>query len=175
MRLQLVLALSLAAISFPIANLFGESPKLGTSFTSDAGKYRVTMPASVSNSSKDYAAGKWILKITTDKCTTRDAVLAVTFTDYPADFEFTEEKKLIDGVRDGIKGIDGKVTVDKDTHITGSKQAGREVQIEAGKTVIRARIYLVGRRLYQMTVTGTKDSVKNEAADEFFKSFTLSE
>ncbi len=171
MRLQLGIALLL----FGAATALGQPTKSGETFTSDPGKYRVTMPGSTINNSKDYAAGKWILKITTDKCSTRDAILAVTFTDYPADFELAEEKKLIDGVRDGIKGVDGKVTVEKDTHITGSKQAGREVQIEAGKIVIRARIYLVGRRLYQQTVTGTKDSVKNEAADEFFKSFALLE
>jgi hypothetical protein len=99
-------------------------------------------------------------------------VLAVTFADYPETFLGVSAKKVLDGVRDGMKGKDGVVKKDEDIKLDGNFP-GRELRIEAGKRVIRARVFLTGTRLYQVMVTGEKQAADGKMADDFFKSFEL--
>lgn len=84
--------------------------------------------------------------------------------------------KLLNGVRDGLKGKDGILTRDKLTTFGDEKLPAREVTVEAGrnaKNSIRALLILSGNRLYQVMVTGSKDAVGKKPAEEFFKSFEL--
>lgn len=146
----------------------------GTTHTSDAGRYQVMMPSSPKSDTREYATNKGVLAVSTDKCeVARDLVLSVSFADYPPDFGAVAPKLVLDGVRDGLKGSDGKVTTETEITLGDKKHPGRELRIEAGKNVIRAQIFLVGRRLYQVLATGTKDSVAKPEVEQLFSSFTL--
>jgi hypothetical protein len=142
--------------------------------TSDLGRYQVKLPSSPKSDTKEYATKKGVLAITTEKCeVARDLVLSVAFADYPLDFGAVAPKAVLDGIRDGLKEKDGKVTSDTEITLGEKKHPGRELRIEAGKVVIRARIFLVGRRVYEVLATGNKDSVGKPEVDQLFQSFTL--
>ena len=149
-------------------------PKKPTSFTSDAHGYRVKFPAppkAVPPKTLATAGGE--VRMDTDRAEVgRDLELAVTVATYPDKFTDVAAKTMLDGVRDGLKGADGKVT-DKAISLDGPGGAvvGREVRVEAGGNLIRCRAYLVGTKLYQVMATGTKDKVGGAVADDFLASF----
>jgi hypothetical protein len=99
------------------------------------------------------------------------AVFAVTVADYPPAFAEVPAEKLLDGVRDGLKGKDGKVKAEEERTLGPEKHPGRAVRIEAGKNTVRARLFLVGTRLYQVTVAGATKTFPEKASDEFFAAF----
>ena len=100
---------------------------------------------------------------------------SVSYADYPETFRTVAAKQLLDGVRDGLKGTDGKVVAEDETTVGSgdSKVVGRSIRIEAGNNAIRVRVFLVENRLYQVMVAGTKAAVDANTADEFLKSFDL--
>lgn len=103
----------------------------------------------------------------------RDLVLSVTRTDYPTEFAGVEPAKLFTEMVKEMKGADGKVTEEKDVTLGAEKHPGREVRIEANKQVVRARMYLVGTRLFQVIATGGKAGVASAAAEDLFDTFEL--
>ena len=146
--------------------------------TSKEGKYRVDFPEKPSTSRKDLSTGGRIVKVVTEKADgPKGTTLAVTYTDYPNSFQDVPAKTILDGVRDGMKGTDGKVTADEELEQKDDHRGGRYVRVEAGRNAIRARAFLVGTRLYQVMVTGPKDaigekdSVDGKNANDFLTSF----
>ncbi len=170
-------ALAFAAI-VALGTTASAGPKL-VDFKSTDGKFAVTAPGNNRNDSKNLAVGATGLTIpvTTDRWDgPSSTVYAVTFADYPDTFREVAAKTILDGVRDGLKGTDGKVALDEKVTLGkgADKIDGREFRIEAGsRTAVRVRVYLVESRLYQVMVTGTKDSVNTKAATEFLNSFKL--
>jgi len=153
-----------------------KEPKL-EDYSSEAGRFKVRMPTGQKKTeSKELATGKGnqSISVTTEKVDIPGgAVFAITFADYPEAFKDVAPKTILDGVRDGLKGTDGKVISDRETNFGPDKIPGREIRIEAGKNVIRARVFLAGNRLYQVMVTGKTDKVDIKIADEFLKSLEL--
>jgi len=172
MRFAPLLVLLFAAPSFA-----QRDPKL-EDYQSEAGRFKVKLPGRPKTESKDLATGrgKQVITVTTEKVDTLNgAVFAVTYADYPDSYKDAPAKTILEGVRDGLKGTDGKVIKDEETSVqlNEAKIPGRDLRIEAGKSVIRARIFIHGQRLYQVLVTGTKDTVNTKDADAFLKSFEL--
>lgn len=145
-------------------------------YTSDAGKFRVKFAGKPKVETKELASGPGgvqAIPVTTERCEgPNNTVFAVTFADYPDSFLGVKPKTVLDGVRDGMKGKDGVVKDEKDVTLGGTVP-GREFRIEAGKKVIRARIFLAGTRLYQVMVTGERQPADGKSADEFLKSFEI--
>lgn len=166
-------ALALIALT-PVARADKE-PKL-EEHTSDAGKFRVKFPGRPKVDSKELGSGPGgvqAIPVTTERVEGSNGVVyAVTFADYPDTFLGVKAKTVLDGVRDGMKGKDGVVKQDNEITLGGTIP-GREVRIEAGKRVVRARVYLAGNRLYQVMVTGDRQPADGKSADEFLRSFEL--
>lgn len=95
------------------------------------------------------------------------AEFSVTVADYPAAFAEVPADVLLDGVRDGLKGKDGKV---REEPLRGP-YPGRAVRIEAGSNTLRTRLVLVGTRLFQVTVTGKTSKFPEKLSEEFYASF----
>ena len=145
-------------------------------FQSDAGRYAAAFPGKPRTETKELSTGpgRRAVPVTTDKVDDPSgAVFAVTVADYPESFRDVTPKAVLDGVRDGLKGPDGKLLTDGELTVGEAKHPGRELVIEAGRNLIRARVYLVGTRLYQVTVTGPKGEAGGRRGDEFLKSFEL--
>jgi hypothetical protein len=83
------------------------------------------------------------------------------------------KKKALDDGRDAaVRSVKGKLLNEKDVK-TGDL-AGREFQVDApGLGVYRARMFIVGDRLYQLVVAGPKDIAQSKDADKFLDSFKV--
>jgi hypothetical protein len=87
-----------------------------------------------------------------------------------------QRQEALDAARDaavadlGVGAQRGKVEL---VVMKGGKHRGWEFEATAGDRVQRARVYLVGTRLYRLTVRGSADAVKEPDADRFFESFQV--
>jgi hypothetical protein len=145
---------------------------------SEAGRFKVRLPGKPKAEAKELALGTGgqSVTITTERADgPRDTVFAVTYADYPESYRQVPAKAILDGVRDGLKGTDGKVTEDKVVFLGDSadKLPGREFRVVAGSRTIRARVFLKGTRLYQVMATGVGDRLPTKLVDDFFDSFEL--
>jgi hypothetical protein len=146
-------------------------------YESDTGGYRAKFPKKPESDTKELALGTGgqTVTVTTEKADDgpSKSVFAVTFADYPESYRQVQVKTVLDGVRDGLKGTDGKIEKDDEVFLGDGKIRGREFRIAAGSRVIHARVYLHGTRLYQVMVTGTKERFPSDAVREFHNSFEL--
>ena len=144
-----------------------------TGHVSDAGQFSVVFPTkpTKTDSDKSVSTAAGNLTVVTSKCESNSVVYSVTYTDYPESFKDVIATRLLDGVVTGMKGTDGQVIGDEKLTVEGG--TGRSVTIAAGESLVRAHLYLCGRRLYLVQVSGKKEATKGKTADEFLTSFHL--
>lgn len=141
-------------------------------YRSEEGNYSVCFPKDPSIANKELATSAGVMKVQTAKVEGgRDLMLSVSHMTYPASFGEVDAGKILDGVRDGLKGQDGELKSDKPGVEGEDKFPARDLLIHAGKNGIRARLVLVDRRLIQVLASGSKEAVEGKTAEEFFKSF----
>lgn len=100
----------------------------------------------------------------------------VSYTDFPEGAAKSDASgKLFDGVRDGLKGTDGKLIGESEITIGTDKHAAREIEIEKDKKRMKFRVVLRDARLYQVAVIGTASFVKAKDAKAFLDSFDLTQ
>ena len=165
-----------AGLMLLVAGRAGARPDPIPPYTSEAGRFRATFPAPPKTETKRVVTPAGSLSITTSSAeAARDVgvYLAVTFTDYPEAFQEVAAGKLLDGVRDGLRGLDGKVTRDTPIAAGPDDPQGRDITVVAGDNVVRCRAVLVGRRLYQVTAAGKAGAVGSAPVEDFFRSFEL--
>lgn len=111
------------------------------------------------------------LKIRTATYATADgSVYLVSYTDFPPGaIKPDDHGRLIDSVRDALKGKDGKVVSEKEIAVGPEK--GREVVIDKGKQQTRFRVVVRDHRLYQLAALGTGEFVTGKDATAFLDSF----
>ena len=84
-------------------------------------------------------------------------------------------KLLDEAKRDLIRSVGGTETSGESVVLAG-KYAGRSFTATAAKAgLLRARVYLVGTRLYKVSVFGTPDFADAPAATAFLESFAVME
>lgn len=138
---------------------------------SDSSSFTARFPAEPRLDEKDLVIGggrsAWVaIHRATDPKS--GAEFSVTVADYPAAFAEVPADTLLDGVRDGLKGKDGKVRAEERMR---GPYPGRAVRIEAGSNTVRTRLVLVGTRLFQVTVTGKTSKFPEKLSEEFYASF----
>jgi hypothetical protein len=107
----------------------------------------------------------------------RDGAYAVAFADLPLPPNERNDKiqGRLDGARDGmLRNVKGKLTGESRIFLQG-KHPGREVRAALPEVngALRARIYLVGPRLYQVAVMGIPDWVNSAEATKVLGSLAL--
>jgi hypothetical protein len=142
-------------------------------FSSKDGKFKAQFPGEPMTKTID-AAG---VKAKTFTVEEKNGGYVVSYADLPipADEGADLIEKRLDGSRDGmVKNIRGTLTGEKKIKLA-DKYPGREItaDLPGKKGVIRARIYIVGKRLYQVLVIGTEDTAKSADATKFLESFQL--
>lgn len=151
-----------------LAAALAAPPKL-ESYASEAGRFSIRFPGKPKVESTTLATAAGGVSTVTERAEqNRDLTFAVTYADYPDTFQDLDPKAILKGVRDAMKGKDGKLISEE--FPSGSEAVFR---IEAGRNAIRVRAILVGRRLYQVMATGTKAEVDSKTADEVLGSFEL--
>lgn len=147
-------------------------------YTSAAGNFKVQMPGSPKEESQSAKAPTGeTMNLNVASVQQKDGVYVVMWSDLPIPAGESEKdiQTRLDGSRDGaLRNINGKLTDEKKITI-GDKHPGRDIQADLpnGKGSLRARIYLVGTRLYQVMVVGTSSWVSSADALKFLDSFAL--
>jgi hypothetical protein len=161
--------LTLAALALIVPGAAGADP-----FESKDGRYKVTFPNAPTESNKDVetAAGKLQLHIAALEVK-KDLAFMVIWNDYPEAVAKEQAQAVLERVRDGSKGPDGKVVDDKE--IALGKVPGRDFVLDKGDNhYYRSRSYLSSNRLYQVIISGVKkDSVGSKEAEAFLDSFEI--
>lgn len=146
-------------------------------FSSSEGRFILLAPTTPTAAKRelDTKVGKLMLYSFTASNTT--GFFVGTFGDYPnaaSDSEQTE--RILDGVRRGvIRGTGATLISEKQKWIRG--HPGREftgsARVENTDVKYTWRIYLVGRRLYQLAVATVADNASHPDVTKFLNSFDL--
>jgi len=144
-------------------------------FSSKAGRFSVLMPATPSEQKQEIAtdAGP-VQSVMFIAAGANNSAFIAAYADYPnAARDAETSAKVVSGARDGIlRNTKGKLINDKE--ISLDKSAGRAFLIEQdGGQFFNVRVYLVGKRLYQLIVVGPKAEATGADADKYLASFKL--
>ncbi len=143
-------------------------------FDSADGRYKAVFPGAVKSDTKEIKAGKERLTLTIDmvelKGNTSFLVSYIDVTDEAAKLPAAER---LNKTRDGNKGATGKLVAEADVAVGREKYPGRDILLETPDGYIRNRAVVVGKRLYQVMVQGTKEVVSSPSADRFIGSFEI--
>lgn len=143
---------------------------------SKEGKYAVGFPAKPTDKTTEVEApapiGKFTLYVSSLDVK-KDLAFMVIYNDYPMDVTKTSPQKILLAVRDRSRGT-GVLLDEMDTR--DANPPTREYIIEKEGNFYRSRTILAGTRLYQVVVVSRgKDGVISKPADEFIKSFEITE
>lgn len=144
-------------------------------FASADGRYKVLFPGAARTETTDVkTAAGGTLKLTLDSVEVIPGVIfMVTYVDVPEDVAKTPAGPRLDKVRDGNKGADGKVLLDKEITVGADKYPARDLLIEKPAFTLRNRAVIAGNRLYQVMLQGPKELVSSKDVDKFFDSFEV--
>jgi hypothetical protein len=163
-----MLAQSLLLVAFFAADLDYKP------YASAEGRYKTLFPGAVKTETKDVDAGGKTLKLTLDSVEVADGVFfLVTYIDAPDDVAKLPANMRLDKLRDGNKGDDGKLLLDKPIELGVEKLPGRDLLIEKKDFHLRNRAVIAGNRVYQVMVQGSKEYVTSKEVDRFFESFEV--
>jgi hypothetical protein len=143
-------------------------------FSHAAGKFTVLMPAAPTEQQQviQTAAGPITMYMFFHELKGGQSMYGVIYSDYPALVANADPQKVLDGGRDGaVADMKGRLVQEQNITIQG--HPGRELHIEVPQGMVKARIYLVGVRLYQALSVGAKEMIRPEDTEKFFSSFRL--
>jgi hypothetical protein len=103
-----------------------------------------------------------------------NSVYLVSYTIVEALANATDEVKyqsLEKGRDSGIMAVKGKLVSEKKIKL--GNNVGLEFQADASFGVYRARLYVIGDRLYQVVIAGPGDTATSKDAEKIFDSFKL--
>jgi hypothetical protein len=144
-------------------------------FTSADGRFKIQMPGTPKEGSQ--ASGGTTMK--TYSIESRNGAYVVGYGDLPIPANEPEAavQERLDGARDGaVRG--GNATLSNSGRVTlAGKYPGREfsAKLNGKEGIIRAKIYLVGSRLYQVMVVGTDSFANSSDSTKFLDSFALTQ
>ncbi|QJW96130.1 hypothetical protein [Frigoriglobus tundricola] len=147
-------------------------------YTSDDGKFAADFPGAPKVTAKTTPSAVGNLQVHVATYANSDgSTFMVSYTDFPDPATKPDNLgTLFDGIRDGVKGRDGKVVGEEKTIKFGpNKLPGREFTVEKdkGKQRIRYRVVVRDRRVYQVAVIGSQDFTSGNDATAFLATFEL--
>ncbi len=141
-------------------------------FTSDDGHFTVLMPQTPTDKTEttDSAHGPY----TTHLFIVRDdtAVYLIGWVDYDPSFNFNRQAELEANRDNFVKGISATLLNTKPTVIDG--YSAIEFSAETADRVFKSRVYMVGRRPYQIVIGTPKGQDETAKVNRFFNSFKVS-
>jgi hypothetical protein len=171
--------MSFLAVLLVCALLLGACAAAATpqAFKNDAGKFTVVAPVEMKESSQsvDTAVGKVDIYMFAGDGGNISYIIA--YSDYPPAVANADVQSVLDGARNGaVSNSNGTLT--GETKITLDGYPGREFTMDTkdstGRDITaKARIYLVGVRLYQVLSMAVKGDALISNMDPFLNSFAL--
>jgi hypothetical protein len=139
-----------------------------TKFSSPEGRFAVMMPGQPmrEEESKETLAGKVVMHFFT--VGSGQGLFIVAY----ADYRIGDVKRELDANRDSfLKGMQATLVSESDIKL--QENPGREIRAARDKLSIRSRIYLVGKRYYQVVAITPATLPASLEADKFLTSFEL--
>ena len=140
-------------------------------FTSDEGHFSVLMPEiptdkteTVDSSHGPYTTHLFIVRDTT-------SVYLIGWVDYDPSFNFNRQAELEANRDNFVKGINATLVSTRPTVIDG--YSAIEFTAETADRVFKSRVYLVGRRPYQIVIGSPKDMDDSANVNRFLNSFKV--
>jgi hypothetical protein len=152
--------------------------KKPVTFTSKEGRFSVALPGKPVEKTSKVKAGDRDVELHIFSAKSGGRAQVATYLDYPAGVIGDDREKFLAGVVERNVGVlKGKVAGNETVSLGKGKHPGRDVRVELseGKQLYRARVYLVGDRLYQLAILGPADAVKGKEADDYLNSFALTD
>jgi hypothetical protein len=144
-------------------------------FKSTDGNFSVLMPGTPTASVQSVTTQSGKIDVHFYTLTTGKTAYMVSYADYPASiFQTTPIKSILDGLRDGaVKNSQGRLIDEADIAL-GTFQ-GRDLNVEssAGANVMRAHLFVVSQRVYQVIVITEKGRASSADITKFLGSFQL--
>lgn len=143
---------------------------------STEGRFSASMPATPERDVQDVDTAVGKLQLYSFSSAGNAGQFMLSYADYTREPTTAEQEKVLDGVRGGVlKGLNAELVTE--TKITLQGHPGREfraVRVTDGSEVVfNWKMFLVGKRLYQMGVGTMKSDAESPDIQRFFKSFQL--
>ncbi len=164
-------------ILFASLQLAVAAPAQGKEFSSKEGGFSVMTPVALEEASQeiDTAIGK--IKIVMYGGQIGDASFQIGYNDYPKGFVTADNTAaLLDGAVQGmVSNIGATLVSQKGVTLKGypGKELVATLKIEDMDAQVKARIFIVGSRLYQVVVVAASGAVTPETVDAFLQSLKL--
>ena len=141
-------------------------------YNSVSGRFSVLMPSTPEEKTETTESDHG--PYTTHLFVVRDNnnVYLIGFVDYDPSFNFNRQAELEANRDNFVKGI--KATLIGSRPLTLDGYPALEFSAEAGDRTFQSRVYMVGRRPYQIVIGYPKDDPDAVARNRFFESFKVS-
>jgi len=140
-------------------------------FTSDDGHFSVMMPETPTDKTEttDSTHGPYTTHLFIVKDTT--SVYLIGWVDYDPSFNFNRQAELEANRDNFVKGINARLLSTRPTIIDG--YSAIEFTAETDDKVFKSRVYMVGRRPYQIVIGSPKNQDDTANVNRFFNSFKV--
>ncbi len=146
-------------------------------FTSQTGKFSISAPVSLKETTQSVDTQIGPIELHMFSADASNASYMVGYSDYPAEIvNQSDPQKMLDGSGQGMaQNMGGTIVTANQISLNGNP--GRELVVTATsqnqKITVKANIYLVGNRLYQVMIGLLSSDFNETTADSFLKSFKL--
>ena len=143
-------------------------------FTSELGRFSVLMPeipqGKTETTPSEHGPYTTHLFVVRDKV--KDNVYLIGWVDYDPSFNFNRQSELEMNRDNFVKGVNARLVETRSTKIDGYQAI--EFTAENANRIFRSRVYMVGRRPYQLVIGSPKGVDDSQNIDRFFSSFKVS-
>jgi hypothetical protein len=138
---------------------------------SDEGRFSVLLPELAKDQAETAQSDRGPYTTHLFVVKTTKGVFLVGWVDYDPSFNFTVQSELEANRDNFVKGV--KATLLNTSRITLDGHPGLEFTAETPETVFRSRVYIVGRRPYQLIAGTYKGQNDSTSVSRFFDSFEV--
>ena len=141
-------------------------------FTSDTGNFSVMVPETPTEKTEttESAHGPYTTHLFIVRDTTN--VYLIGWVDYDPSFNFNRQAELEANRDNFVKGLSAKLLTTRPTVIDG--YSAIEFTAETTDRIFKSRVYMVGRRPYQIVIGSPKGTDDVANVTRFFRSFKVS-
>lgn len=152
----------------------GDKLKEFEPYHSEEGRFSVSFPGEPESKTEQVETPVGTLEFVMYSAGSRKTGFIVAYVDYSQEvMKDADAKKMLDGARDGaVRNVNGRLGTEKELDFYG--KPGKEFEILAPKNaIIKARLILIGNRLYQMMAISQSRDILEEKTPMFFDSFRV--
>ncbi len=167
--------LILLSLTLLLSGCFKASEEQLIEYTSDEGKFTVSMPGKPSKDIKNIPTAVGAISMYLFMVEKTNIAYMVAYSDYPAVVvENSDPEKILDGAVNGaMQNMEGKLISQE--QITYGEDPGREISFNAKKGIAKGKavIVLSGNRLYQVMAVGSNARYPNKTVKKVIDSLEI--